>query len=58
MTVYANLATVSVSVGQKIKAGQSIGTVYSDPNDNGRSVLHFEIRNGKQKENPEAWLRR
>lgn len=58
MTVYANLGSLSVSTGQKIKAGQAIGTVYADPNDNGRSVLHFEVRQGRQKENPESWLRR
>lgn len=58
MTVYANLATVSVSTGQKVKAGQNIGAVFSDPKDNGRSVLHFEIRNGRQKENPELWLKK
>ncbi len=58
MTVYANLSNVSVSSGQKIKAGTNIGSVFSDPKDNGRSVLHFEVRNGRQKENPEAWLRK
>ncbi len=58
MTVYANLGSLSVSTGQKVKAGQSIGTVYTDPNDNNRSVLHFEIRNQRQKEDPELWLRR
>ncbi len=58
MTVYANLGSLAVSTGQKIKAGQAIGSVYADPNDNGRSVLHFEVRNGRQKENPELWLRR
>lgn len=58
MTVYANLGSLSVSTGQKVKAGQSIGTVYADPNDNGRSVLHFEIRNQRQKEDPELWLRK
>ncbi len=58
MTVYANLGSVNVSAGQTVTAGQTIGQVYSDPNDNGRSVLHFEVRNGRQKENPEAWLRK
>ncbi len=58
MTVYANLGSLFVSTGQKIEAGQAIGSVYADSNDNGRSVLHFEIRNGRQKENPELWLRR
>ena len=58
MTVYANLGTISVSTGQKIKAGENIGTVYSDPSDANRSILHFEIRNQRQKENPEVWLKR
>ncbi len=58
MTVYANLGSTSVSTGQKVRAGQNIGSVFSDPKDDGRSILHFEIRNGRQKENPETWLRR
>lgn len=58
MTVYANLAYASVTTGQKVKSGQSIGAVFSDPKDNGRSVLHFEVRKGRQKENPEQWLRK
>ncbi len=58
LTVYANLGQISVSAGQQVKAGQNIGTVFSDPNDSGRSVLHFEVRHGRAKENPELWLRR
>lgn len=58
MTVYANLGAITVSTGQKVKAGQSLGTLYADPDDSdARSVLHFEIRNQRQKENPELWLR-
>ena len=57
MTVYANLGTISVSTGQKVKGGQTIGTVFSDPNDEHRSVLHFEIRNQRVKEDPELWLK-
>ncbi len=58
MTVYSNLGSTSVTTGQKVKAGQKLGTVYADPNDDNRSVLHFEIRHLKAKENPELWLRR
>lgn len=58
MTVYSNLGSTAVTTGQKVKAGQKLGTVYADPNDDNRSVLHFEIRHLKAKENPELWLRR
>lgn len=62
LTVYANLGTLAVRTGDKVKAGQSLGTVYVDQSDNGRSILHFEIRNAVNaksvtKENPEVWLR-
>ncbi len=58
MTVYANLGSITVSTGQKVKAGQNLGTVYTDANDGNRSVLHFEIRNRREKEDPELWLKR
>lgn len=58
LTVYANLGQISVSAHQRVKAGQTIGTVYANPDDDGRSVLHFEIRHGRDKQDPEAWLRR
>ncbi|MDE6627820.1 MAG: M23 family metallopeptidase, partial [Muribaculaceae bacterium] len=58
MTVYANLGSISVATGQKVKAGQTLGTLFADPGaPDARSVLHFEIRNQRQKENPETWLR-
>ena len=56
LTVYANLGTISVKKGDKVSRGTVLGTVFSDPEDNGRSILHFEIRNEKAKENPEIWL--
>ena len=57
LTIYAGLGSVSVSQGQSVKAGQAIGTVYSDPSDGGRSILHFEVRNERQKLNPTAWVK-
>lgn len=58
MTVYANLGSITVSTGRKIKAGQSIGTVYTDANDGNRSILHFEIRHRRQRKTPSLWLKR
>ena len=57
LTVYAGLANTSVRVGQKVSAGQPLGTVYSDPADSNRSILHFEVRNERTKLNPTQWVR-
>ena len=35
-----------------------IGQVFSDGTDNGRTVLHFQLRREKEKLNPEPWLNR
>lgn len=58
LTVYANLGHVAVSNGQKLRAGTALGTIFADPHDNGRSVLHFELRHARTKENPEVWLKK
>ncbi len=55
LTVYANLKEVDVKNGQKVKLGQKIGTVYSGEGENS-NVVHFEIWNEKNKQNPEKWL--
>jgi len=55
LTVYANLKGVDVKNGQKVKLGQKIGTVYSGEGENS-NVVHFEIWNEKNKQNPEKWL--
>lgn len=57
LTVYAGLASSDVRVGEKVTAGQTIGTVYSDPSDSGRSILHFEVRNERTKLNPNHWVK-
>jgi septal ring factor EnvC (AmiA/AmiB activator) len=57
LTVYAGLGSLSISKGSKVKAGSDIGTVYSDPDDGGRTVLHFEVRREREKLNPLDWVR-
>lgn len=56
LTVYAGLATSAVRQGQKVKTGQPLGTIYSDPADSDRTILHFEVRDERQKLNPTAWV--
>ena len=53
-TFYCRLGKVSVKAGQKVSAGDSLGTL--DVSD-GSSVLHFQIWKGTDKQNPESWLR-
>lgn len=57
LTIYAGLGAIAVKTGDEVRPNQPIGTVYADPDDGGRSILHFEIRKEKTKLNPEEWLR-
>lgn len=57
LTVYAGLASTTVRQGQKVKAGQQLGTILSDPSDDNRTILHFEVRDERRKLNPTVWVR-
>lgn len=54
-TFYGNIRQVSVKQGQRVSAGQSLGTIYSD---SGGAQLHFQLWKGTTKLNPEPWLRK
>lgn len=53
-TVYGHLAEIYVSEQTKVSSGTPIGTV--DESLEG-SILHFEIWNERENQNPELWLR-
>ncbi len=55
-STYSNLETVHVKRGDKIKSGAQLGIVGRDSN-SADYILHFEIWEGKNKEDPEDWLR-
>lgn len=57
ITIYAGMSAINVTVGQKVKGNQNIGTVASNAGEGGRYILHFELRKEREKLNPEAWLR-
>ncbi len=57
ITIYAGLAGVNVRQGESVKAGQSLGPIFSDTEDSNRTILHFEIRQERQKLNPTQWVR-
>lgn len=58
ISVYCNLSSASVKSGDTVSTKQTIGQIFSDGSDNGRTVLHFQLRREKEKLNPEPWLNR
>lgn len=56
ISVYCNLSSVIVSRGQKIHTRDLIGAVAA--NDEGKCVLHFQLRKETTKLNPEGWIGR
>lgn len=54
LTVYSNLASVSVSKNVKVDAKQKIGIVATD--DDGKTYLNFQVRLGSAVQNPTVWL--
>lgn len=58
ITIYANLSQVYVKQGDKVKARQSLGRIYTDIDDGNLTKLHFQIRKETEKLNPESWLDR
>jgi len=53
-TVYSNLEQVFVSTGEEVSTKQAIGRIHT--NLKGKTELHFEVWNGKQKQNPYYWI--
>lgn len=57
-TVYSNLVSVSVKIGDKVKAKQKLGVIYTDGDQDNRTTLDFQIRKDKEAVNPSLWLTR
>ncbi len=54
-TVYGHVANISVKEGERVKAGNSIGSVNESLEGN---ILHFEIWSERNYQNPDVWLAR
>ncbi|MCC5918284.1 MAG: peptidoglycan DD-metalloendopeptidase family protein [Cryomorphaceae bacterium] len=54
-TVYSNLTEIYVKQNDKIKVGQTIGLIFTD-DENGKTVLHFEIWKDTEVMDPQGWL--
>ncbi len=55
-TVYQNLTTVNVAVGDKVSAKQVLGKIRTQPD--GKTVLKFMITQNENYNNPESWISR
>lgn len=57
ISIYANLSSINVRMGEKVRANQDLGTIYRDPEYDNKPVLHFELRRERAKLNPMQWIR-
>jgi septal ring factor EnvC (AmiA/AmiB activator) len=56
LTVYSNLSSVLVQVGQKVDTRQEIGTIFTDKEDDNKTVLKFQLWFESTKQDPEKWI--
>lgn len=55
-TFYGNIYDLFVKSGDKLKTGQSLGRIYTDP-DTGVATMHFQLWQKTTKLNPVPWLK-
>jgi len=58
LTIYANLSSVNVKSGQKVRTGEAIGRIFTDSDRGNQTILHFQIWKEMQRLNPESWLKK
>lgn len=56
-TVYGNIQSPSVKVGDSVKQGQGLGKLAADEDDPSHSSIHFEVWHNRDKQNPTDWIR-
>ncbi len=56
ITVYSNLKEVFVKQGDQLETNQNIGLIFSDKDDDNKTVLKFQIWKESLKLNPEQWI--
>lgn len=55
-TVYSNLSKVYVKQGDQLEIKQAIGRIYSDPDQDNKTELYFQIYQNRNLLNPSLWL--
>jgi peptidase M23 len=56
-TVYGNISSPAVKVGDVVKQGQALGRLGPDEEDPTHSSIHFEVWKNRDKLNPLDWIR-
>lgn len=56
-TVYGNISSPAVKVGDVVKQGQSLGRLAQAEEDSAHSSIHFEVWKNREKLNPLDWIR-
>jgi septal ring factor EnvC (AmiA/AmiB activator) len=57
-TVYSNLSKLNVKQGDNVEAKQAIGSIFTDPEQDQKTELYFQIYKDKNILNPELWIAR
>ena len=55
-TVYTGIQTPAVKPGDKVQAKQNIGRIASNPDEDNKTELQFQVWEDRQLLNPELWL--
>ena len=55
-TVYSNLKSLSVKQGDMVETKQAIGTIFTDPEQDQKTELYFQIYKDREILNPELWI--
>ena len=56
-TVYGNISSPAVKVGDAVKAGQNLGALAPDEDNSSKSSIHFEVWRNREKLNPLEWIK-
>ena len=57
-TVYSNLSKLNVKQGDTVETKQTIGTIFTDPEQDQKTELYFQIYKDRNLLNPELWITR
>ena len=56
-TVYGNIQSPAVKVGDTVKQGTNLGRLAPAEEDPSHSSIHFEVWHNRDKQNPASWIR-